>query len=125
MGEGWIRAAAAEDLIEGEGYESDVEIDGGSIALFLVDGTIYGLGSCTHEGGPLGQGALRGHTVVCPWHSARFDVKTGACLDGPSACRVDGSVGAEEGETTERLEPCTVLETRQLDGAIYVRRRTP
>ena len=28
---------------------------------------------CPHAGGPLGQGALHGTTLVCPWHAWEFD----------------------------------------------------
>jgi len=123
MDDTWMMAAAITDLMEGEGYESDAEVDGGSIGLFMVEGSIYALGPCTHEGAPLSQGALRGHTVVCPWHSARFDLKTGVCIDGPSACRVDGSVSTEDGGTTDKVAPCAVLDVKQIDGQIFVRRR--
>ncbi len=52
---------------------------------------IYALpATCAHLGGPLPEGKLEespdGHPViVCPWHSSRFDMETGAVLDGPSA----------------------------------------
>lgn len=118
-----MRAAAVSDLIEGEGFESEAEVEDGPVALFLVGGTIYALGPCTHEGGPLSQGAIRGFTVVCPWHSARFDLQTGACLEGPSACRVDGSVGEEDGGETPPVDACEVLDVKVLDGQVFVRRR--
>ena len=41
---------------------------------------------CSHQGGPLGEGDLVDEGVVrCPWHGARFDVRTGEVLDGPAA----------------------------------------
>src|ERR687897_2938796 len=41
---------------------------------------------CTHQGGPLGEGDLVDDGVVrCPWHGARFDVRTGEVLDGSAA----------------------------------------
>ena len=36
-------------------------------------------GVCPHHGGPLGQGALEGTFVTCPWHAWQFDSATGAC----------------------------------------------
>ena len=35
-------------------------------------------GICPHAGGPLGQGALHGTTLVCPWHAWEYDVRSGA-----------------------------------------------
>jgi nitrite reductase/ring-hydroxylating ferredoxin subunit len=32
----------------------------------------------------LHEGERIGDTVVCPWHRSRFDLKTGAALDGPA-----------------------------------------
>ena len=52
---------------------------GRSIALCNLDGAYYAVDNvCTHDGGPLGEGALYDGTVECPRHGARFDVQTGA-----------------------------------------------
>ena len=62
-----------------------VEAGGQSIAVFQVDGSYYAVGNvCTHRGGPLSQGTLNGCEVICPWHGARFDVRTGAVLGPPA-----------------------------------------
>jgi nitrite reductase/ring-hydroxylating ferredoxin subunit len=34
-------------------------------------------GICPHSGGPLGHGALEGHTLTCPFHAWEFDCRTG------------------------------------------------
>jgi nitrite reductase/ring-hydroxylating ferredoxin subunit/uncharacterized membrane protein len=58
---------------------------------------------CAHLGGPLGDGKLENDTVACPWHGSRFDLSSGAVLDGPAAF------------------PQPRLETRTRDGQIEVR----
>ncbi len=82
-----VKVLQTSDLAPGQGKTVDVE--GQSIALFNVDGTFYAIdNTCTHVGGPLGEGALVDDTVSCPWHGAGFNVKTGACTGGPAASDV-------------------------------------
>jgi nitrite reductase/ring-hydroxylating ferredoxin subunit len=57
---------------------------GRMIALFNVKGTIYAMDNeCTHQGGPIGDGSLKGTVVSCPWHLWQFDVTSGKCLSNP------------------------------------------
>ena len=66
-----------------------VEVEGQKIALFDVDGELYALSdTCTHRGGPLSEGERDGTEVVCPWHGARFDVKTGTVVGPPATTGV-------------------------------------
>ena len=62
-----------------------VEAGGRSIALFNIGGSYYAIdNTCPHRGGPLSQGMLAEDVVICPWHGARFEVKTGAVLAPPA-----------------------------------------
>ena len=62
-----------------------VEVEGQKIALFRVDEAFYALSdACTHRGGPLSEGTVEGTEVTCPWHGAKFDVRTGAVLEAPA-----------------------------------------
>jgi nitrite reductase/ring-hydroxylating ferredoxin subunit len=62
-----------------------VEAGGQSIAIFNVGGSFYAVdNTCTHRGGPLSEGTLTGDTVTCPWHGAKYNVKTGAVLSPPA-----------------------------------------
>jgi nitrite reductase/ring-hydroxylating ferredoxin subunit len=49
-------------------------------ALCNVEGDVRALsGVCPHAGGPLGQGAMEGTLLTCPFHAWQFDSATGAC----------------------------------------------
>ena len=51
----------------------------GTYAVCNAGGEIHALdGICPHAGGPLGQGALHGTTLVCPWHAWEFDCRNQA-----------------------------------------------
>ena len=43
--------------------------------------------TCTHAGGPLAEGTLKGDTITCPWHSSVFRLSDGAVRHGPAQTR--------------------------------------
>ncbi|MGF1535737.1 MAG: FAD-dependent oxidoreductase [Elainellaceae cyanobacterium] len=74
--------AKASDLQPGKMIA--VKAEGASILLTEIDGAVHAIGAkCTHNGADLSKGALCGDRVVCPWHNASFDVKTGDQLCPP------------------------------------------
>ncbi len=78
------KIATKQELPAGTGKV--VEVDGRAIALFNAGGSFYAVdNTCKHRGGPLGEGALTGTSVMCPWHGWSYDVTTGACAVAPSA----------------------------------------
>jgi 3-phenylpropionate/trans-cinnamate dioxygenase ferredoxin subunit len=55
------------------------------IVLFNIGGGYFAIADvCTHDDGPLGDGDLENHAIVCPRHGARFDVRTGEALTLPA-----------------------------------------
>jgi nitrite reductase/ring-hydroxylating ferredoxin subunit len=73
---GFVRAAKSSEVLAGT--IRDVQVNGKAVALANVGGTFYAIdNTCLHRGGPLGQGALDGTVVTCPWHGWQFDVTTG------------------------------------------------
>ncbi len=68
-----------------EGALLPVEVDGELVCLANVDGEICAFtDNCTHISGPLNEGELEGDVLTCPWHGARFNVRTGKVLRGPA-----------------------------------------
>lgn len=72
--------------------------------VFAIDAT------CTHYGGPLGEGLLVGDTVRCPWHHACFSLRTGEALAAPafapvSCWRVDREGGRIFVREKSRVSP--------------------
>src|SRR5262245_49760836 len=78
-----IMVAGADELKDGE--MKQVDAGGTKILLARVNGKYHAVGAiCPHYGGPLAEGALCGERVICPWHHASFDVKTGDLLEPPA-----------------------------------------
>ena len=62
-----------------------VDAGGQTIAIFDLGGNYYAIeNTCPHRGGPLAEGEMNGEEVICPWHGARFNIKTGAVLAPPA-----------------------------------------
>ena len=79
----FVKAAKSDEIAPGE--SKIVELNGKKIAIFNVEGALYAIDdTCTHRGGPLSQGEVRGTTVTCPWHGAQYDLKTGGVLTAPA-----------------------------------------
>ena len=79
----FVRVASRSELREGTPL--CVEVRGTRIALFRIGEEIHALqDQCTHLGGPLSEGFVEGEEVECPWHSARFNLKTGEALSPPA-----------------------------------------
>jgi len=94
--EGFERVARVDEIPLGTSLV--VQVGGKQIAVFNVEGQFFAIYNiCPHEGGPLGEGRLKGCIVSCPWHDLAFDVRNGEATDGGGYCvgsyevRVEGS----------------------------------
>ena len=59
----------------------------GSTALVVVrrGDVVHALReTCSHAGGPLSEGELKGDTITCPWHFSTFRLTDGAVVHGPA-----------------------------------------
>src|SRR5262245_41569859 len=57
------------------------------ISIARVGGRLYafnGLCTCADPACPLSGGRLTGTTIMCQCHGSRFDIRTGAVLEGPA-----------------------------------------
>ncbi|HEX6127574.1 MAG TPA: Rieske (2Fe-2S) protein [Candidatus Limnocylindria bacterium] len=76
----------AADLPEGQPTKAML----GNTALVLVRrGDVVNAlrETCSHAGGPLSQGEVRGDVIICPWHYSNFHLTDGAVRHGPSTHR--------------------------------------
>jgi chlorite dismutase/nitrite reductase/ring-hydroxylating ferredoxin subunit len=79
----WVEVCPAAELAPGQ--TRTVFLEGKMVGLFNVGGTLLAVNNrCTHARGPLTEGVVdeAACTVVCPWHYGKFDLRTGAAMDG-------------------------------------------
>ncbi len=83
----WIALGLAECIEEGQSksFKLPPELGEQPIAVFHHQGEWYALDDCcTHANIPIADGPVKDGCLMCPWHYAEFDLKTGACLSGPA-----------------------------------------
>jgi len=54
-------------------------VEGKEVAVFRCrSGEVFATSAeCPHRGGPLADGLVGGHSVICPMHGYAFDLRTG------------------------------------------------
>lgn len=70
--------------------ETPTKVAVGSASVMLVrrGDVVHALKeTCSHAGGPLSKGELKGDTITCPWHFSTFRLADGAVLHGPATSR--------------------------------------
>ncbi len=79
----YVAVASVDEIKEGE--RLFVEIDGASIMITNLLGQYYAIADvCSHDDGPVGEGAIEGYEIICPRHGARFDIRNGKVLALPA-----------------------------------------
>src|SRR5271168_4137803 len=77
-----------------------------AVLIARVDGALYAIGAeCTHYHGPLAEGLIKDGVVRCPWHHARFSLKTGEAVGAPA------------------FDPVGCYRVEEKDGQVFVRGR--
>lgn len=72
-------ALAADGVIE-------VRVEDVAVAVCRVGESFFAVDNvCPHAGGPLADGDLEGHELLCPLHGWSFDLRTGACSVDPTS----------------------------------------
>jgi nitrite reductase/ring-hydroxylating ferredoxin subunit len=99
--EGWRALAFAEQVVPGKGGTFPLPAGAaasGIVAVFRHDGRLWCIdNACTHEDGPVGEGAVTGCKVRCPYHDWEFDFTTGACVTDPERPLATWSVRERDG----------------------------
>lgn len=80
----WVDVGYPEEIAD-QGCKL-VEIDHKPIAIFNLSGEYYAIeDNCPHQHLPIADGLVENCTITCPYHGAKFNLKTGALL-APPAC---------------------------------------
>jgi 3-phenylpropionate/trans-cinnamate dioxygenase ferredoxin reductase subunit len=103
-------ASAGPDLAQGvpaadvpEGGKLAGHVGDEEVLVARVGGALFAMGArCTHYQGPLGEGLIVGDTVRCPWHHARFCLRTGEAIGAPA------------------IDPLRLWTAKETDGVIRV-----
>ncbi|KIL97373.1 Nitrite reductase NAD(P)H small subunit [Paramagnetospirillum magnetotacticum MS-1] len=78
----------------------------GDVAVFRTsDDDIFALfNRCPHKGGPLSEGIVSGHVVVCPLHSWTIDLETGQATAPDKGCTRPVESKVVDGQVWLKLE---------------------
>jgi nitrite reductase/ring-hydroxylating ferredoxin subunit len=96
----FVKVCGVGDLRPGEALRFEASCP---VALFRVGEQFYATDdTCTHAEASLSDGYIDGDTVECPFHSARFCIRTGEALSLPAS------------------EPLKTYSVKVEDGSVFV-----
>jgi len=79
----FIQVGSVDELAEGG--RLFIEVDEQPIVILRIANQYYAIGDvCSHDDGPVGEGAIEGFEIICPRHGARFDIRSGKVLALPA-----------------------------------------
>lgn len=79
-----------------------VELHDRRIAVCRTEDEYYAVDDvCSHDGGALDQGHLRGDRIECPRHGAQFDIKSGKALTLPAVRPIRAYAARVNGDSVE------------------------
>jgi nitrite reductase/ring-hydroxylating ferredoxin subunit/uncharacterized membrane protein len=86
------KAAEYTAVMPAEGVADDTPTKAayGATSLVIVrrGDLVYALKeTCSHAGGPLAEGKVKGDNIECPWHFSQFRLSDGAVRHGPASSR--------------------------------------
>ena len=105
---------AGPDLKAGVDFESLAEdspllghVDGEAVVFVRRGQQVFAIGAtCTHYSGPLAEGLVVGDTIRCPWHHARFDLRTGEAQGAPALSPVSCFTVQRDGRKVKAGKKC-------------------
>ena len=81
--EDWTVVGASSDWAEGQ--TKPLEAGGRALLVSRFGGQFQAISAtCSHAGGPLGKGEVKGGVVTCPWHGSQFRVDDGEVVRAPA-----------------------------------------
>lgn len=107
--DGWVRAASANEIIEGRLTRLDLTSRSGTRTEVIVVNLEQRLSAyrneCAHEGLPLDDAVIDASngTLTCPWHGFCFDATSGECLSAPGAQLEQLPMRVDDGEIWIRV----------------------
>lgn len=67
-----------------DGKLMHITAGGKEIVVTKLDGNYYAMDNvCAHAGADLHEGELNNNELTCPWHGAKWDIKTGNLISFP------------------------------------------
>jgi NADPH-dependent 2,4-dienoyl-CoA reductase/sulfur reductase-like enzyme/nitrite reductase/ring-hydroxylating ferredoxin subunit len=105
---------AGPDLKTGVDFDSLAEnspllghVDGEAVVLVRQGQQVFAIGAtCTHYSGPLAEGLVVGETIHCPWHHARFSLRTGEAEGAPALSPVSCFTVQRDGDKVKAGKKC-------------------
>ena len=87
MGE-WITVTKKSQIVDGK--TAVFTVKGKEVVVALVNGELYAFhNECSHMELPLDQGEIEGTEIQCPFHGAKFDLRTGEATHMPAVSPIE------------------------------------